>query len=112
MRRALVAALLLVAACRYEKPLSPVLGYERDDIACSDGIDNDRDGLTDCDDGDCLEVAGHCGDIIPLAPFFERENDLLVCRDNIDNDDNGQFYCGDRKCQAIPEACCNTEFTN
>ena len=27
--------------------------YENDDLLCSDNVDNDHDGLYDCDDPDC-----------------------------------------------------------
>ena len=59
---------LLIAACSYEMPAAPVLGYEFDDTACSDGVDNDQDQLTDCEDPDCLVVSTHCGQQIPYFP--------------------------------------------
>jgi hypothetical protein len=36
---------------------------ERD---CGDGVDNDHDGATDCDDADC-ETSPDCG-IFPVMP--------------------------------------------
>jgi hypothetical protein len=89
----------------------PPLGYETDEIACSDRRDNDRDGFVDCEDPDCL-VTNHCARIIPLVPPNEQEDDLRTCTDRIDNDGDGNFDCGDRGCQAIAELCCGREFTN
>ena len=63
---------------------------------CDDGVDNDLDGLTDCDDSDCaLDLA--CA---------EPE----VCDDGIDNDLDGDTDCADADCAldlacAVPEVC-------
>ena len=54
----------------------PVMGYEFDDVSCSDGIDNDNDGLVDCADTGCLEKSTHYGVYIPLNPTYEVENTL------------------------------------
>jgi cysteine-rich repeat protein len=53
-------------------------------IACDDGLDNDGDGQTDCDD------VVDCGD-----------NDLckeLICDDGIDDDGDGDIDCDDAEC--------------
>ncbi len=57
---------------------------------CFDGIDNDGDGFTDCDDWDCEE---ECGD---------RERD---CRNGWDDDRDGDIDCDDSDCFGRPEAC-------
>ena len=49
---------------------------------CTDQVDNDRDGLADCDDADCASVC-------PTA-----EN----CTDTVDNDLDGQADCADSDC--------------
>jgi hypothetical protein len=50
---------------------------------CADGIDNDNDGFKDCDDLDCEDVQD-C--------LFER------CIDGIDNDGDGLVDCNDPDC--------------
>ena len=100
---ALIAATLIGCwGCQYELPSRPVLGYEFDDAACSDGVDNDQDQLTDCEDPDCLVGSTHCGEQVPVIPDGKAERGLL-CRDQIDNDENGQFDCGDPACRAARE---------
>lgn len=85
-------------------------GYERDEIACADGRDNDQDGRIDCEDSDCL-MGGFCGEQIPHGgPDRRAENTYELCTDGIDNDEDGQFDCGDRECQGILELCCTAEF--
>ncbi len=57
---------------------------------CDDGIDNDGDGDTDCDDSDCL-----------FDPACTGGGEL--CDDGIDNDGDGQVDCDDvQDCQAFP----------
>lgn len=108
-----IAALFVLAPSCYTVPSQPVLGYETGDEACKDHVDNDHDGLVDCQDPDCRWTSGQCGEIIPRLPFDPKaENTAARCRDGIDNDLDGTFDCGDRNCQAIAELCCVTEFTN
>ena len=101
-----------VGPFEFTRPTSAPYGYETSDQSCNDGLDNDQDGLTDCDDPDCIYETGHCGEIIPAIPYWQPENSYNLCIDQVDNDDDGQFDCGDRKCQSIPEVCCSREFTN
>jgi len=113
----LVAGLTVMWGCNvgpfeFKRPATAPLGYETSDQSCDDGLDNDQDGLVDCDDPDCIYETGHCGLIIPPYPYWEPENSFKLCIDQLDNDDDGQFDCGDRKCQSIPEVCCSREFTN
>ncbi len=113
---------LTFASCGWEKPSRPWYGYERDDDACGDGRDNDRNGLVDCDDPDCMVYSTLCGPNIPLVnrdPEPERvirlpsgRASILMCLDGIDNDDNGSSDCGERKCQSTPETCCTFEFND
>lgn len=112
MSRAVVfASLLLASGCWEATPDGPPLGYERDERACADDRDNDRDGLVDCADPDCL-AAGFCGELIPEGLRPSPENTLEACSDMIDNDLDGQFDCGDRDCQNIRETCCGLEFSD
>lgn len=55
---------------------------------CDDGVDNDHDGRTDCDDPSC-------------APWCARE----ICGDGVDNDADGATDCADLDC----ETACTTE---
>lgn len=49
--------------------------------ACSDGVDGDDDGLTDCDDPDCYGPS--C---------------VEICDDGVDNDGDGDTDCDDTQC--------------
>jgi len=44
-----------------------VLNVVTHETACGDGMDNDGDGLTDCDDGDCFSLECNGGDDWPMA---------------------------------------------
>ena len=57
---------------------------------CYDGLDNDEDGLTDCDDSDCEGIAC-CGKV-------GAENTDEACSDGCDNDGNGYTDCNDFSC--------------
>ena len=62
---------------------------------CSDSVDNDDDGLSDCDDPDCDNQ----------PPCAQTETD---CSDCIDNDGNGLRDCDDSSC-SDDTACFNDE---
>jgi hypothetical protein len=55
---------------------------------CNDQVDNDGDGDTDCDDSDCA-AAPNC-------------NPEAVCDDDIDNDLDGDTDCDDTDCATDP----------
>lgn len=63
---------------------------------CFDGIDNDNDGLSDCNDPDCL-IYGRCRQI----GGNEEGRD---CFDGIDNDNDGLSDCNDPDCIKDPRA--------
>jgi hypothetical protein len=86
----------------------PPGGYERDELACADGRDNDQDRRVDCQDSDCL-MGGFCGEQVPPEEQRGVERTADFCTDGIDNDGDGQFDCGDRDCQGILELCCVNE---
>jgi len=116
---AVYALPLGIRACNYVSPTQPVLGYENNDQYCEDGLDNDHDGLVDCEDPHCIQFSVHCGEHVPLAPYTEPEGwplkppySLMTCHDFIDNDQDGQFDCGDSGCQLIAENCCSRENDN
>lgn len=102
---------LVLAGCEYVLPTQPIFGYESNDQACSDGRDNDEDGLIDCEDADCVFGSSQCGEDVPLIPNVEPEQGI-ACHDQIDNDDNGQFDCGDPACNSVLENCCSREFSD
>ncbi len=57
---------------------------------CTDGIDNDEDGLTDCADTDDCALDPAC--IV---------SDPEICDDGIDNDEDGKVDCADPDCEGI-----------
>ncbi len=57
---------------------------------CSDGIDNDNDGATDCDDSDCASD--------PACSTPDPE----ICDDGVDNDGDGATDCDDSDCADDP----------
>ena len=61
------------------------------DPTCSDGLDNDCDGLTDMMDPDCM----------PLPPETN-------CFDGIDNDNDDLIDCLDPDCEGAVDGACNT----
>ncbi|MEL6122644.1 MAG: vWA domain-containing protein [Bacteroidota bacterium] len=63
--------------------------FENSINLCSDGIDNDEDGLVDCDDPDCITLV-NC-----------QENTLIACNDLYDNDEDGLVDCFDPDCFAF-----------
>lgn len=91
LRRALLsvavpAAAGLAMAC-YGVPMEEYTGPNDDVEVCSNGVDDDSDGATDCDDSECahLELC-------------------LGCTDGIDNDDNDRTDCADSSCSGL-EVC-------
>ncbi len=56
---------------------------------CADGVDNDDDGLVDCDDPDCATDPG-CAAVED------------VCDDGLDNDEDGLIDCDDSDCRLDP----------
>lgn len=63
---------------------------------CFDGIDNDGDGLSDCDDPDC-SIYGRCRRTTDSEEGRE-------CFDGIDNDGDGLTDCEDNDCLRDPRA--------
>ena len=68
---------------------------------CDNGVDDDGDGMVDCDDPDC---AGHPG------CELEPEHGVAGCTDGRDNDGDGLIDCDDTEdCSVVEELgeCCN-----
>ena len=65
---------------------------------CDDGLDNDGDTVTDCEDPECRWQ----------LPCYED-----VCDDGIDNDEDGPTDCDDFDCKSLPECpeACTAAYT-
>ena len=63
--------------------------YEATETTCDDGVDNNCDGHTDCDDAACASAPA-CQD---------------PCTVNIDTDGDGQIACGDHDCRNSAPNC-------
>lgn len=70
---------------------------ESDDLACSDGIDNDGNGFVDCEDFGCTRA-----DNVSVCVGMVENTDAL-CRDGVDNDGNGFIDCEDFGCSMNAE---------
>lgn len=75
-----------------ELPVSPTPAAALRETECSDGRDDDGDGLIDCADADCYDAP------ICRAGGNEERNDAR-CSDWIDNDGDGAVDCDDQDCQ-------------
>ncbi len=70
-------------------------GGESNTAACHDGRDNDCDGLTDCDDANCVAYCGGTTDGGRDACVATgTENTNAACSDGRDNDCDGFIDCG------------------
>jgi hypothetical protein len=115
-------------------------GSEGDPTTCNDGVDNDADGFTDCDDFDCMNTCdpgtgedndAACSDGIdndgngltdcldfncsdgPLVTVCDGpEDNQTSCSDGFDNDDDGYIDCDDFDCRDNPNVDCVLENTN
>ncbi len=65
---------------------------------CADGVDNDLDGDTDCDDAEC-DAASACN---------ESLSGVGACSDSIDNDNDGLTDCDDVNCKVSSPSTCPT----
>lgn len=107
---AVAAIALALAGCNLESESATITGSNGENtiFACSDGIDNDGDGLIDCDDPDCQtqgtrEVPGP-----GMTVCAKTEDNLYTCSDGKDNDGDGFIDCEDNSCKQT-QACCITQ---
>ena len=63
---------------------------------CKDGVDNDNNGKTDCQEDSCKEFI-FCQSSTDLVP----ENTEALCKDGIDNDNNGKKDCQEDSCKTF-----------
>ena len=127
-----LAALLLLGSCSLITEFNPDRYNEDSEENCSDGLDNDDNGKSDCADQSCTHFdfclensAARCSDGLDndvdtlidckdpqccahakcyLEPSC-GESTQMACTDGVDNDNNGLTDCADFSCK-IP-ACCN-----
>lgn len=66
---------------------------KRQELDCTDGLDNDGDGAKDCVDSDCSNQS--CG---PTCICIGGKPGEAVCSDNIDNDGDTDKDCADTDC--------------
>ncbi|MED5373238.1 MAG: hypothetical protein VX899_19625 [Myxococcota bacterium] len=88
---------------------------ERPERNCSDGTDNDQDGLTDCDDDDCDDLCESGGATEVCDNGSDDDGDGAVdcddsdgsdscaetCDDGVDNDADGLVDCDDDECADV-----------
>lgn len=106
---ALTVVALSVTGCRLGSE-SDVIDLQTDSentiVACSDGIDNDGNGLIDCDDPGCTETMGTADAPGPgMTVCAKTENNTYTCSDGIDNDGNGYVDCNDNSCKQLSVCC-------
>lgn len=70
--RAVAPLFVFIGGCSLVAPLSPPEDDERTEVACGDGLDNDLDGLADCEDPSCA-----CDGCSPPKWVGERTSDSL-----------------------------------
>jgi hypothetical protein len=108
------------AAQKAEKKAAPRKGPENTLAACQDGLDNDGNGHTDCDDQDCeiFAICVHAAAPAPApAPVAVAEpapapappavapapppvpEVRFLCFDGVDNDGDGATDCADDACR-------------
>ena len=78
LRLVILATLLPASACTLVTNFDEAATVERTSALCSDNIDNDEDGLTDCQDYKCLDQEACCN--LP-AVVLQEEFDPPGCRD-------------------------------
>ena len=93
---------------------APPMGTELSPSECSDGIDNDGDGATDCDDTGCAAQSfclavndGGVPDAFVPADSFTPPMQETNCTNGVDDDLDGSTDCHDSDCHTTP-ACGET----
>lgn len=131
-RRALLLAIAsLICGCSMLTDFSADRFLERNEARCSDNIDNDDNGLIDCEDASCkrfdfcmensatrcgdkkdndadgltdCEDSGCCGFAVCAMDPGCGERTASACTDGLDNDSNGLTDCADFSCTG--PGCC------
>lgn len=72
------------------------VGGDPSEVSCSDGCDNDGDGLTDCEDGECSPLRECGGEQVCCVCFYGNEGYY---------DDRGNIVETDEVCPYLQEDC-------
>ncbi len=124
------AATRSVGTCKAGGACTCVATQAAKETSCGDGVDNDCDGLIDCDDPDCQGKAGlpgefcaaarpgltcsnpaatggssTCSVCAPNKSFALAQPTETTCTDGIDNDCDGQVDCADGDCVSAGAVC-------
>src|SRR5688572_24076425 len=101
MNRPAILVVLLLAACSGRPNLSndnrdgtPSGTFENTDELCSNELDDDNNGFTDCADLLCQQSAQ------VTVCRQAREGTQALCHDGQDNDGDGRADCADADCEA------------
>ncbi len=77
------------------------------ELNCANGMDDEGDGATDCDDSDCIGVTCGMGCTCAL-----RRKTEIACDDGMDNDADGNRDCADSDCVGAGTEICNDGIDN
>ena len=103
---AFAAIALAMTGCRLDGESETInTVYENTIMACSDGIDNDGNGLVDCEDPGCQtkRLDGTLGPAETVCAT--EENNIYTCSDGKDNNGNGFIDCEDNSCKNTAVCC-------
>lgn len=95
MKQSLTVVVALVALSLPARAEGTAPDDDKHESNCSDGVDDDGDGVVDCGDSDCKGQPACASDGKP-------ESGPARCSDWIDNDGDGLIDCDDSECQRFP----------
>ena len=113
-----IAGALVCAGCGLDSETptinNPALGITEENtiLLCTDGLDNDKDGLIDCNDPGCQSMGT---EEIPgpgKTVCTPTESTVYQCADGLDNDGNGYVDCQDNNCKKTSVCCIPTGAEN
>ncbi len=84
--RRLAPSLLALALAAPLSGCTAVVFLESSALVCANGVDDDGNGMTDCDDPGC-DASGVC------------ESTMLACTNGVDDDGDGLTDCEERACR-------------
>ncbi|MEC8023443.1 MAG: hypothetical protein VX223_05875, partial [Myxococcota bacterium] len=98
LRTAVFALAIMMAPLAYAQQSPPT------ETNCTNGLDDDGDGLPDCGDADCAQTDA-------CKPDGQPENTNVKCSDWKDNDGDGYVDCADEDCNAPNVSACKGSWT-